>query len=42
VAYDISDGLKATLGANIFLGDSGYFGQFDDNDMVYVKLSYSF
>lgn len=42
VAYDISDGLKATLGANIFLGDRGYFGQFDDNDMVYVKLSYSF
>lgn len=42
VAYDISDGLKVTLGANIFLGDSGYFGQFDDNDMMYLKLAYSF
>lgn len=42
VSYDISDGLLATLGANIFVGDSGYFGQFDENDMMYVKLSYSF
>jgi hypothetical protein len=42
IGYDISDGLKAIAGANIFVGDSGYFGQFDENDIVYLKLSYSF
>lgn len=42
VAYDIADGLKATVGANVFIGDSGYFGQFNANDMAYFKLSYSF
>lgn len=42
VEYDISDGIKFIVGANIFVGDSGYFGQFDENDIGYIKLSYSF
>ncbi len=40
--YAIRDGLEATLGADVFVGDSGMFGQYDDNDMVYAKLKYSF
>lgn len=42
VSYDITDGMKATVGVNIFTGDTGYFGQFNENDMLYLKLSYSF
>lgn len=42
VGYDISDGLRMTLGANLFYGDSGSFGQYDKNDMLYGKLAYYF
>ena len=42
ISYDISDGVNILLGANIFIGDEGMFGRYDDNDMVYVKLKYSF
>jgi hypothetical protein len=42
VTYDLADGLELILGADIFLGDSGDFGQYDDNDLVYTKLKYSF
>jgi len=42
IGYDISDGLRMTLGANLFYGDSGSFGQYDQNDMLYGKLAYYF
>jgi hypothetical protein len=42
VTYDFGEGVITTLGANIFVGDSGTYGQFDDNDMGYVKVTYNF
>ena len=42
VIYDLADGFELLLGANIFVGDSGRFGQYDNNDMVYAKVKYSF
>jgi len=40
--YDITDGMEIVVGSDIFLGDEGYYGQYDDNDMVYAKVKYSF
>lgn len=40
--YSLSDGLEILAGANIFLGDTGRFGQYDKNDMVFIKMKYSF
>jgi len=42
VTYKFVDGFEVLLGANIFTGDKGMFGQFNENDMVYVKIKYSF
>ncbi len=42
VTYKFADGFEVLGGANIFLGDKGRFGQYKDNDMLYVKLKYSF
>ena len=42
VGYDILDGLNATLGADLFVGTAGTFGQYNNNDMIYTKLKYSF
>ncbi|MEA1973537.1 MAG: DUF1302 family protein, partial [Candidatus Cloacimonadota bacterium] len=42
VSYDLADGLEWVAGADIFLGDEGDFGQYDDNDLVYTKIKYSF
>ncbi|MGC9375727.1 MAG: DUF1302 family protein [Bacteroidales bacterium] len=42
LTYNISDGLDVLAGANLFFGDSGRFGQYDKNDMVFMKLKYSF
>jgi len=42
LTYSISDGLDVLAGANLFFGDSGRFGQYDKNDMVFMKLKYSF
>ncbi len=42
ITYDIADGVSILLGANLFTGSEGLFGQFDQNDMVYFKLKYSF
>lgn len=42
VIYDLADGFELLLGANIFVGDEGRFGQYDNNDMVYTKIKYSF
>jgi hypothetical protein len=40
--YDLSDDIDLLFGANIFLGDSGTFGQYDDNDMLYTKIKLNF
>ena len=42
ITYSFADGFDIQLGANIFTGTEGRFGQFNDNDMVYTKLKYSF
>jgi hypothetical protein len=42
VTYKLIDGFEVMLGANIFTGDKGMFGQFNENDMVYAKIKYSF
>ncbi|MGM0508085.1 MAG: DUF1302 family protein [Fusobacteriota bacterium] len=40
--YSFGDGLNLTLGANIFVGDEGEFGQFDKNDLLFSKLKFDF
>ncbi len=40
--YDLADGFEILVGANIFTGTKGMFGQYNDNDMVYAKIKYSF
>jgi len=42
VTYSLSDDIKVMAGCNIFLGDSGTFGQFNDNSMIYTKIKLSF
>ena len=42
ITYDLADGFEILLGANIFVGSAGSFGQYDDNDMVAAKVKYSF
>ena len=42
LTYDLADGFSVLLGANVFTGTEGMFGQFDKNDMVYTQLKYSF
>ena len=42
VIYDLADGFELLLGANWFVGSDGNFGQYDDNDMIYTKIKYSF
>lgn len=42
VTYDLADGLECVFGADIFLGDSGDFGRYADNTLVYAKVKYSF
>lgn len=40
--YDLADGFEVLLGANLFSGSSGNFGQYSGNDMGYFKIKYSF
>lgn len=50
VSYDFADGFEILAGANIFyrsnnstpLNINEMFGYYDDNDMVYLKVKYSF
>ncbi len=42
LTYDLADGFEVLVGANIFTGTAGMFGQFNDNDMVYTQIKYSF
>jgi hypothetical protein len=43
-SYKLSDPLEVALGANFFAGDDAetLFGQFDDNDNIYLRARYSF
>jgi hypothetical protein len=42
ILYDFSDSINLQFGANIFTGTEGQFGQFNQNDMIYGKITYSF
>lgn len=42
IVYDITDGVEILFGANVFLGDDGSFGQYNENDMLYAKVKYNF
>lgn len=42
LSYDLSDGFNLLLGTDIFIGDKGNFGQYSNNDMVYLKVRYDF
>ncbi len=42
ISYDLADGFRILAGFNIFNGEEGKFGQFDENDMIYSKIKYSF
>ncbi len=42
IYYDLADGFEILLGANFFAGDEGRFGQYQDNNMAYFKVKYSF
>ncbi|MBN2090606.1 hypothetical protein JW964_13425 [candidate division KSB1 bacterium] len=42
IVYNLTDGFELLLGANIFVGSEGNFGQYDHNDMIYTKIKYSF
>jgi len=42
ITYAFADGFEILGGANIFVGSEGRFGQYDVNDMVYMKFKYSF
>jgi len=39
---DYEKPFELLLGANIFVGSEGNFGQYDNNDMIYAKVKYSF
>lgn len=40
--YFPTDGTSIEIGVNIFIGDTGTFGQYNKNDMIYTKLKYNF
>jgi hypothetical protein len=43
VTYDIEDSFSILLGSNIFVGDeTGRFGRYSNNSMVYAKIKYNF
>jgi hypothetical protein len=44
VSYKVSDSLSVAFGGNVFGGEkrSTFFGQFDQNDNVYMNLRYDF
>ncbi len=41
-SYEFSDAWVGTLGADIFAGSAGFFGQFAANDRIYTEIEWSF
>ena len=42
VTYDFIDNVSIQFGANVFSGDEGPYGQYDENDNVFASLRYNF
>ena len=42
LSYEFSDQIVARVGADMFGGSNGFFGQFNKNDRVYSELEYTF
>lgn len=43
ITYDFDDSFSILLESNIFIGnESGRFGQYHDNSMIYAKIRYNF
>ncbi len=42
VSYAFTDQIAAKLGLDLFVGSTGFFGQFDANDRVYTEIEYTF
>ncbi|RMF11615.1 MAG: hypothetical protein D6761_13960 [Candidatus Dadabacteria bacterium] len=42
IAYEWSDQITTTLGADIFGGHAGFIGQFANNDRIYAEAEYTF
>jgi hypothetical protein len=42
VEYALTDELHLSLGVDLFTGSDGMFGQYQDNDEIWVKARYSF
>jgi hypothetical protein len=42
VDYELTDGLHLEAGVDVFAGDEGVFGQYEDNTEVWIKAKYSF
>ena len=40
--YYPHDAVSIELGANIFTGTTGMFGQYNANDMIYTRIKYNF
>lgn len=42
IDYELTDGLHLEAGIDVFVGDDGMFGQYEDNTEVWFKAKYSF
>jgi hypothetical protein len=42
IEYALTDELHVSIGLDVFIGDSGTFGQYRDNDELWMKVKYSF
>ena len=42
LSYEFSDQIIGRLGADLFYGSKGFFGQFDRNDRLYSEIEYAF
>lgn len=42
VDYALTDGLHLEAGIDVFAGDKGIFGQYKDNNEIWIKAKYSF
>ncbi len=42
IAYDFNDALTLSAGLDIFSGDDGAFGRYEENSQLWLKVKYSF